>query len=127
MFHSFYKSRHWALWAYGGGFLLILVLWLQVQLSVAINTWYGDFYNLLQTATDYEDNPSEGIALFFSKLVGMDYLIKDDFEGTYSATTPIRYERFSPTSLPRPGGRFARSKPPSSSAMRSKSGPWATS
>ncbi len=81
MFHSYFKSRHWALWAYGGGFLLILVLWLQVQMSVAINTWYGDFYDLLQNATDYEDNPSEGIALFFSKLVGLDYLTNEDFEG----------------------------------------------
>ncbi|MEH6629675.1 MAG: putative transporter [Halopseudomonas aestusnigri] len=74
MFHSFYKTKEWALWAYGGGSLLILVLWLQVQMSVAINTWYGDFYNLLQTAADYKDNPEEGISLLFSKLIGLDYI-----------------------------------------------------
>ncbi|WP_085902320.1 putative transporter [Kiloniella majae] len=80
MFHSFYKTKEWAFWAYGGGALLILCLWMQVEMSVAINTWYGDFYNLLQTAADYKDKPDEGIALFFSKLIGFDYLI-NNYEG----------------------------------------------
>ena len=77
MFHSFYKSRQWALWAYGGGLLLIGLLWLQVQMSVAINTWYGEIYNLFQTATDYEENPNEGIALLYRTLVGLDYFTGD--------------------------------------------------
>ena len=84
MFHSFYKSRDWALWAYGGGLLLIVLLWLQVQLTVAINGWYGDFYNLLQNATDYTENPEEGIALFFRKLVGLGYLTEENYEGPAS-------------------------------------------
>lgn len=84
MISSFYKSKEWALWAYGGGLLLIAMLWVQVELSVAINTWYGDFYNLLQTATDYEDNPQEGISLFFQKLVGLGYLTDETYEGSPS-------------------------------------------
>ncbi|WP_420548411.1 putative transporter [Curvivirga sp.] len=74
MFHYFYKSKEWAFWAYGGGAVLIFSLWLQVELTVAINGWYGDFYNLLQTAGEYTDKSDEGIMLFFQKLVGLDYL-----------------------------------------------------
>ena len=83
MFHSFYQSRKWALWAYGGGALLMSLLWLQVQVSVAINRWYGDFYNLLQSAATYKDKPEVGIKLFLDKLVGLDYLTQG-FEGAPS-------------------------------------------
>ena len=55
MIKAFYRSKEWVLWAWGGGALLCLSLWLQVQLTVAINSWYGDFYNLLQKAGDYKD------------------------------------------------------------------------
>ena len=50
MIRAFFYSKKWAMWAYGGGAVLIISLWIQVQLTVAINTWYGDFYNLLQKA-----------------------------------------------------------------------------
>ena len=49
-------------------------------MTVAINSWYGKFYDLLQNATDYVDKPNEGINLFFSQLVSVDYIIKG-FEG----------------------------------------------
>ena len=55
------------MWSWGGLFLLIISLWFQVQMTVAINTWYGKFYDLLQNAGDYVDNPQEGIQLFFRK------------------------------------------------------------
>tara|TARA_Y100000590_G_scaffold352753_1_gene405455 strand:+ start:760 stop:1785 length:1026 start_codon:yes stop_codon:yes gene_type:complete len=80
MIRAFFYSKKWAMWAYGGGAVLILSLWIQVQLTVAINTWYGDFYNLLQKALDYKDNPSEGSALFFKKLISIEYLV-NNFEG----------------------------------------------
>ena len=53
MIAAFYKNKEWALWAWGGGGLLEISLWVQVQITVAINTWYGGFYNLLQKAGDY--------------------------------------------------------------------------
>ena len=53
MIKAFYKSKKWAPWAYGGGALLMASLWIQVQITVAINTWYGGFYNLLQTSGEY--------------------------------------------------------------------------
>ena len=74
MIAAFYKSRKWALWAWGGGTLLTLSLWIQVQITVAINTWYGGFYNLLQTAADYKDKAEVGTALFYDKLISLSYV-----------------------------------------------------
>lgn len=54
MFRSFYKSRKWLFWAYGGGLTLLVALFLQVQLTVQINEWYGGFYNILQKATEHK-------------------------------------------------------------------------
>ena len=56
MIRAFFYTKKWFRWAYGGGALLVASLWIQVQLTVAINTWYGDFYNLLQKAGEYKDN-----------------------------------------------------------------------
>ena len=74
MVKCFYYSRKWFNWAYGGGALLVASLWIQVQLTVAINTWYGGFYDLLQNAESYSQNPQEGIVLFYDKLVSIKYL-----------------------------------------------------
>jgi len=54
VFRSFYKSREWFIWAYGGAFVLLLALYFQVELTVRINQWYGSFYNILQKATEHE-------------------------------------------------------------------------
>ena len=75
MIGAFYKDKRWATWAWGGGALLVLSLWVQVQITVAINSWYGGFYNLLQKAGDYKDNAEEGVTLFYNKLISVDYLI----------------------------------------------------
>ncbi len=48
MFSSFFTSKKWALWAYLGLFLLLFFLFIQTNLNVAINSWYNDFYNVLQ-------------------------------------------------------------------------------
>ena len=54
MFRSFYKSRRWLIWAYGGGLVLLLALFIQVELTVQLNEWYGGFYNILQKATEHK-------------------------------------------------------------------------
>ena len=41
MIKAFYASKEWALWAYGGLGLLLLSLFIQVQFTVAFNSWYG--------------------------------------------------------------------------------------
>ena len=48
MFKSFFITAKWALWAYGGLFLLLFFLYIQTSLNVAINEWYKDFYDILQ-------------------------------------------------------------------------------
>jgi len=85
MIKAFFRSREWALWAWGGGGLLAISLWVQVQITVAINKWYGGFYNLLQTSAEYKDNSAEGIALFYDKLISISYWT-NGFEGDPSFT-----------------------------------------
>jgi peptide/bleomycin uptake transporter len=48
MFRSFFGSKEWALWAWGGSALILAVTWYQVQLTVKLNDWYGAFYDHVQ-------------------------------------------------------------------------------
>ncbi len=68
MFRSFFKSRRWFFWAYGGGLTLLLALFIQVELSVKINQWYGGFYNILQKATEHEVKEFWEQMLIFAKI-----------------------------------------------------------
>ena len=52
MWRSFFKDKKWHLWSYGGGFFIISLLVLQTYLDVLFNSWYKDFYDILQTAED---------------------------------------------------------------------------
>tara|TARA_B100001123_G_C15231865_1_gene995474 strand:- start:321 stop:1358 length:1038 start_codon:yes stop_codon:yes gene_type:complete len=83
MLKSFFLEKKWRLWSWGGLSLLIISLWLQVQMTVAINSWYGKFYDLLQNAGDYASEPQEGIKLFFGQLVSLEYIL-NGFEGDIS-------------------------------------------
>ena len=40
MIKSFFASPRWAPWAYGVGAAIVAIIWMQVDLSVQINTWY---------------------------------------------------------------------------------------
>ena len=64
MIKAFYRSKKWAPWAYGGGAALIASLWIQVQITVAINTWYGGFYNLLQKPKNISDSELLHLMIF---------------------------------------------------------------
>jgi len=83
MLKSFFLEKKWRLWSWGGLLLLIVSLWFQVQMTVAINVWYGKFYDLLQNAGDYVDKPQEGIQLFYSQLISLEYIL-NGFEGDLS-------------------------------------------
>ncbi len=54
MLKSFFGTKEWALWAWGGFILLTAMIWGQVQLTVLLNDWYGRFYNILQKAEDVD-------------------------------------------------------------------------
>lgn len=45
-----YAPHPWALWSIIGSALILFTSYFQVQVSVAINSWYGPFYDLIQAA-----------------------------------------------------------------------------
>jgi peptide/bleomycin uptake transporter len=49
-------------------------------MTVAINEWYGGFYNLLQTALSFKNDPQKGTALFYEKITSLAY-VRNGFEG----------------------------------------------
>ena len=45
-----FAPHPWALWSIVGSALILFTSYFQVQVSVAVNTWYGPFYDLVQAA-----------------------------------------------------------------------------
>ena len=45
-----YSPHPWALWSIVGSALILFATYFQVQVSVAINSWFGPFYDLIQAA-----------------------------------------------------------------------------
>ena len=52
MWRSFFKDKKWFYWSYGGGLFILLLLVTQTYLDVLFNSWYKDFYDILQTAEE---------------------------------------------------------------------------
>ncbi|MCY4045903.1 MAG: putative transporter [Cellvibrionales bacterium] len=75
MFRSFFLSREWFWWATPGAILILFVTWYKVQIDVDINSWFGDFFNLIQSAltTPHSVTSKELVstALIFAKLAGI--------------------------------------------------------
>lgn len=46
----FFKSREWFFWAWLGSAVILASLWVQVQIDVMINAWFGEFYDMIQKA-----------------------------------------------------------------------------
>ena len=53
MLKSFYGSREWALWAWGGMALLLVSIVAEVQMLVLINNWYRETWDLLGAAAGF--------------------------------------------------------------------------
>jgi peptide/bleomycin uptake transporter len=49
-FWMIYAPHPWAAWSILGSALIVFTTYYQVQVSVAINNWYGPFYDLIQAA-----------------------------------------------------------------------------
>ena len=47
---KFFTERQWAIWAYLGSIIILSSLWVQVQIDVKINEWFGEFYDMIQKA-----------------------------------------------------------------------------
>jgi len=46
----FFTTRKWLLWAWLGSIVILSSLWVQVQIDVKINEWFGVFYDMIQKA-----------------------------------------------------------------------------
>ena len=46
----FFFDRKWFLWAWLGSLLILTSLWVRVKIDVAINNWFGEFYDMIQKA-----------------------------------------------------------------------------
>ena len=45
---KFFNTRKWFIWAWIGSFVILSSLWVQVQIDVKINEWFGQFYDMIQ-------------------------------------------------------------------------------
>ena len=65
MLKSFFLTKKWALWAWGGFLFIIGSLLAQTYIDVKINEWYKGFYDLLQKPEENSlDDFYDGIFLF---------------------------------------------------------------
>jgi peptide/bleomycin uptake transporter len=79
MFKSFFLARRWLIWSWPGAALIFFGTWYQVEIDVAINDWFGSFYDVVQKALS---KPGEvtldeffGFLLTFGKLAGTYVLV----------------------------------------------------
>ena len=46
----FFTVKHWFIWSWMGSFIILSSLWVQVEIDVKINEWFGVFYDMIQKA-----------------------------------------------------------------------------
>ena len=46
----FFTTRKWFLWSWLGSAIILSSLWIQVEIDVKINEWFGEFYDMIQKA-----------------------------------------------------------------------------
>ncbi len=47
---KFFTVKIWLLWSWLGSIAILSSLWIQVKIDVAINEWFGQFYDMIQKA-----------------------------------------------------------------------------
>ena len=72
----FFRERNkWYWWSVVGSAIILLVTYFQVQLSVWLNNWYGDFYDLIQLALSEQGVSKIGSDQFYGKLLTALYIL----------------------------------------------------
>ena len=46
----FFTQKNWYIWSWIGSFIILSSLWVQVEIDVKINEWFGVFYDMIQKA-----------------------------------------------------------------------------
>jgi peptide/bleomycin uptake transporter len=76
---KFFIKRDWFLWAYLGSAVILTSIWLQVQIDVKINEWFGQFYDMIQKALGTPNavtmDEYMGGLLSFAKLATMSIIL----------------------------------------------------
>ncbi|MCL4144083.1 UNVERIFIED_CONTAM: hypothetical protein GTU68_023306 [Idotea baltica] len=70
---AFFGRSRWFGWAVGGSTFILVFTYFVVQISVWINTWYGEFYDLVQKALNEPNSVSA--AEFYSQLATVLYIL----------------------------------------------------
>ena len=47
---KFFTNPKWYVWAYVGSVVILTSIWVQAQIDVLINEWFGEFYDMIQKA-----------------------------------------------------------------------------
>ena len=69
----FIDRNRWYGWAVVGSAFILLVTYFQVQIGVWLNTWYGEFYDLIQQALTDQGSVTAGE--FYGQLVTVLYVL----------------------------------------------------
>jgi len=76
---KFFTNKNWSLWAYLGSSVILISIWLQVQIDVKINEWFGEFYDMIQKALGAPNaitmNEYMGGLLSFAQLAAMSIIL----------------------------------------------------
>ena len=49
---KFFQDPKWFYWSYIGSAIILSSLWIQVQIDVKINDWFGETFDLLRLCVD---------------------------------------------------------------------------
>jgi|TARA_Y200000002_G_scaffold117377_1_gene95982 peptide/bleomycin uptake transporter len=75
----FFTTSKWAWWAYLGSFVILASIWVQVQIDVMINEWFGEFYDMVQKALGEANSVTmeeyTGGLLSFAKLAAISIVL----------------------------------------------------
>ncbi len=72
-FWQLVAPHRWALWSVWGSALIVFATYLQVEVSVAVNNWYGPFYDLVQAALGHTGHVTVG--QFYAQLATFSYIV----------------------------------------------------
>ena len=71
----FFTEKNWFIWSWIGSFIILSSLWVQVEIDVKINEWFGVFYDMIQKALSAPNSITIeeywASLLSFIKLAGM--------------------------------------------------------
>lgn len=72
VFWQIVSPQPWWRWSIPGSALILFVTYIQVEVSVAINSWYGPFYDLVQAALSHSGKVTLG--QFYGELATFAYI-----------------------------------------------------